>query len=306
VTELPAQTTVVAACDVPRPTVADIVRLLRIPHWVKSAIVFPVVVLTGHAYDGGLWQRAVWAFVAFCLASSAVYALNDLFDRDLDRLHPLKRLRPVAAGRLVPRAVLAVALAVAAGSLALAAAAGVSVLLCVFLYLGLNLAYSLKLKHIPVVDACCVASGFALRALAVTGLPGGSVRSGLLLVSVFALCFHVAVSKRTADLDLVAGGPDPAGALRAADGYTRAGLRRLLLVSGVATLLSYASFAATVVPARVVALLSSLPVAYCLWRLRDLSAARARAEQFELIRTDTRLIVAGLAWAALWGWVVLF
>lgn len=291
----------------PRPEVADVLRLLRVPHWVKSAIIFPVVVLAGRAADPGAWVQALWCFAAFCLASSGVYALNDVLDRDLDRQHPLKRQRPVAAGRLTPTQALATAAAAGLGGLAVAVvwcrppAAG-----CLLVYLGLNLGYSLRLKHIPVVDAACVATGFVLRALALGGVPGGSLRGVSLCASIFALCFFVAVTKRAADAFALARAAEGAESRpNLMDGYTPSRLRWLSQLAAVTTVLCYGVLAVTWGAHTPVALLGVLPVAYCLWRLWRLAVAGAPAEQIDLVRADPRLIAGGLLWAALWAWIAM-
>lgn len=282
----------------------DILRLLRPAHWVKNAIVFPAVVLAGHGREALFWVQAVRAFGVFCLASSAVYAFNDVFDREADRLHPAKRLRPVAAGRLTPRLALTAALALAAGAMAAALAAGPLLAGCAAGYLALNLAYSLRLKRVPVADAACVAAGFLLRAVSVYGIPTGAAREGLLSASIFALCFFTAVSKRAHDQAVAAAPGAGGGAQTFGNGCGPAGLRRLLVVSGAATLASYGLFALTVGPGRAGALLSVLPVAYCLWRLGVLSGAGVRVEQIDLVRADVRLLAAGVVWAGLWVWAV--
>lgn len=282
---------------------ADWLRLLRMSHWVKSAIVFPCVVLAGRADDIALWRQALWVFAAFCLASSGVYALNDILDRDVDRLHPLKSRRPLAAGLFAPGVVAAVAALMACAGLAVARVAAAPATLCVGLYLVLNLAYSLKLKHVPVVDASCVAAGFVLRVVAVVGAPGSSPRAWLLAASVFSLCFSVAVSKRAADLALLRLEGVGNGAVRLADGYTHRRLRGLLAVSALLTILCYLGLSRTVGgSAGAFAELSCLPVAYCLFRLARLSLAGPRHEQIRLVLTDVRLVTAVVAWAGFWAW----
>jgi 4-hydroxybenzoate polyprenyltransferase len=306
VTERCGETGVGAEAFPQRWGLADWLRLLRMSHWVKNAIVFPCVILAGRAGEGAQWRQSAWVFVAFCLASSGVYALNDVLDRDLDRLHPLKSRRPVAAGLLAPGTVVAVALLLAGAGLVVASAAAAPAVLCVGLYLGLNLAYSFRLKHIPVVDAGCVAAGFVLRAVAVVGVPGQSPAVWLLVASVFFLCAFVAISKRAADLALLRREGLGHGVVRVVDGYTDGCLRGLLVASALLTVSCYLGFTRTVVgPAGAIAALSCLPVAYCLFRLARLSLAGARREQINLVLSDARLLAAAAVWAGFWGWAAL-
>jgi len=139
---------------------------LRPRQWVKNVFVFAALVFAGRLGDATAVGLAFAAFAVFCALASAVYLINDLRDRDADRLHPVKRHRPIAAGEIAPAgaAVLSVVLAVAAllaafrisGALGLAAAA----------YFVLNFAYSFGLKRVVILDVMMVAAGFLLRAWA--------------------------------------------------------------------------------------------------------------------------------------------
>ena len=104
-----------------------------------------------------------WAFLAFCLGASAIYLINDLLDAESDRAHPTKRHRPIASGELTGPVALVAAVVLVVASLALgwlAGGGGHEVVVVVAAYLLLNLAYGLKLKHLVMVDAFCIASGF--------------------------------------------------------------------------------------------------------------------------------------------------
>lgn len=283
----------------------DWVRLLRFPHWVKNAIVFPALLLAGRAGDAEAWRQAIWVFAAFCLASSAVYAVNDVMDQAADRAHPSKRERPVAAGRLRSPAVCWAALLLAVAGLAFASLAQAPAGVCVGLYLAVNAAYSLCLKHVPIVDACCVGVGFVLRVAAVTGWSDQGPRAGLLLASVFGLCFFLALAKRAVDLRaLGAAGPNPLS-VPAFDGYTTCTLRGLLWSSALLALVPYGLFVWTVAAKAPLAVVSLVPVAYSLLRMARLSAAGAYAEPVTLVRSDYRLVAAAAGWLALWVWVTL-
>ena len=155
---------------------------LRPKHWIKNAFVLAPLVFAGRLSDPGSMARAAAALAVFCALSSSVYLLNDVADREADRLHPKKRFRPIAAGELgvVPAVLLAALLA--AGSLVSAVAlspalAGVSAL-----YLAQNLAYSFALKKVVILDVMLVASGFLLRAWA------GAMAVGVAMSEWLVLC----------------------------------------------------------------------------------------------------------------------
>src|SRR5213083_1231451 len=140
---------------------------LRPRQWVKNLFVFAGLVFGQRLFTPAVWP-ALGAFAIFCGLSGAVYLVNDVADRDQDRLHPKKRERPVAAGRLPIRVALGVAIALVAAGLVAAARISTSFLLVAVAYVVLLTAYSTWLKHIVIVDVLTVAVGFVLRALAGT------------------------------------------------------------------------------------------------------------------------------------------
>src|SRR5438067_3416638 len=135
----------------------DFLRLMRPHQWVKNAFVF-VGIIFGHAWTTWpLVLAACGAAAAFCLTSSAVYIVNDYADRERDRVHPKKRHRPLASGRVTPRAALCLAAALASCGLALAYAAGPLVAAIVVGYAAMNLAYSFALKNVVILDVFVIA-----------------------------------------------------------------------------------------------------------------------------------------------------
>lgn len=173
--------------------------LLRVRQWHKNTFVLLGLFLVNNRADATLVLSALNAFLAFCLASSAVYIFNDFRDRENDRLHPVKRHRPLAAGEIsvLPALVLAGTMAV----LALILASRVSPVngYIVLLYLANNLFYSLWLKRLPLFDAFSIAFGFMLRIFS------GTVGVGIfitqwLVVSGFMGSLLIAFAKRYSEL----------------------------------------------------------------------------------------------------------
>ncbi len=145
---------------------STLIRLMRPHQWIKNGFLF-IGVVFGHGWsDAGLVAEALVLFAAFCLASSAVYILNDIADRDADRLHPHKRERPLARGEIGVGAPIALCIALALVGLALAAAVSLSALLIAAAYVVLNIGYSAGLKHVAILDVFMIAAGFMLRILA--------------------------------------------------------------------------------------------------------------------------------------------
>jgi 4-hydroxybenzoate polyprenyltransferase len=217
-------------------TARDVLQLLRPHHWVKNGFVLAGL-LFGHAWDQpGYVAAAIAATLAFCLASSAVYAFNDARDAERDREHPDKNGRPVARGAISAGAALGIAAALAAAALGIAAWTGWQVAATAGAYLALNAAYSLGLKHVPVLDVFAIAAGFMLRLLAGTwGI--GIEPSRWLLACGFLLTLFLGFAKRRAELERLA---DDAGQHRAVlESYTLAFLDKAVFACVVGMVVTY-------------------------------------------------------------------
>lgn len=174
-----------------------LIRLMRPHQWTKNVFVFAGLVFSQSWDNRSLDLLVLQAFAAFCGVSSMVYILNDWHDRASDALHPRKRHRPLASGRVTPAAALALAGALLAAGLWLAAGNG-TLLVLLGLYVALNMAYSWRLKKVPVVDVSIIASGFMLRLLAGTLAVGIAPSRWLLLTGIF-LTLYLGFSKRKAE-----------------------------------------------------------------------------------------------------------
>ena len=172
---------------------------LRPHQWTKNLVVFAAPALSKHLFERGPLEQSVVGFVIFCALSGTVYLLNDVADLERDRLHPLKRLRPIASGALSSRAAVALALVLGMGSLGLSVLLGMPFLLCAALYLALNILYSFRLKEIVILDVLSVSLGFVLRAVA-GGKAIGVEVSDWLLVCTLLLALFLALAKRRHEL----------------------------------------------------------------------------------------------------------
>ena len=174
-----------------------LVRLMRPHQWLKNVFVFAGLVFSQNWQDTALDLRVFYAFAAFCCLSSMVYIINDWHDRASDALHPTKRHRPLASGAVAaPVALVLAALLLVAGLLL--AAGNRTLLVLLGMYAVLNLAYSWRLKQVPVVDVSIIASGFMLRLLAGTVAVGIPPSRWLLLTGIFVALF-LGFSKRKAE-----------------------------------------------------------------------------------------------------------
>ena len=213
------------------------IELLRPRQWAKNAFVL-VGLVFGHAYrEPSMLLAALSATGAFCLASGAVYALNDARDAVQDRDHPDKRGRPVARGAVLPGEAIALSAISAAAALTLAAWTGWLVAAIVAAYLGLNAAYTLGLKRFPVVDVVAIAAGFMLRLLAGT-LGIGIEPSKWLLACGFLLTLFLGFAKRRAEIAFLA---EDAGRHRAVlEAYSVGFLDKAILLCAAGMVGAYA------------------------------------------------------------------
>lgn len=231
-------------------TVADFARLLRPVQWAKS-----VFLLIGPAYGFANrdwdphsaksgWASLILAVIAFSLASSACYIVNDILDAPADRNHPRKKNRPIASGRVSVGAAIGVALGLVLGTAATIWAMGGTAAIWTTVIIGvyvLNVtAYSAILKHIVIADVISLSLGFVLRVLA--GCAAVSVTpTTWLLNTTFFLAMFLAFGKRLGERRSL--GSEGAAAARGVQaGYTDELLRQSVVVTAVVTLMTYAIY----------------------------------------------------------------
>ncbi len=218
-----------------------ILKTLRPHQWTKNLVVLAALVFSLNFDDAALARVAFEAVGVFCLLSGAVYLLNDLKDREKDRLHPIKRKRPIASGALPVPIALVAFLVILAGGLAAAALLGPRFLAVSAAYLALNLAYSFVLRSMMLLDVMAIAAGFVLRALAGTEVlvdAGADVRiSPWLLMCAFFLSLVLALGKRRHEL-----GAAEDGHRKSLRGYSVALVDRLTTLAVGVTLVSYSIY----------------------------------------------------------------
>jgi 4-hydroxybenzoate polyprenyltransferase len=215
-------------------------RLLRPRQWTKNLLVFAALIFA-HQFDQPLKvELAIWAFVALCLFSSAVYGVNDVLDAERDRAHPTKRTRPVASGEVTPLAALVVSgLCLAAGTV-IGAYVGPDFLVGSYVYVFLQALYNLWLKSVPVVDVMVVSTGFVLRAALGAVAIMASI-SGWLLFCTGMLALVLASAKRRHEFHLQG---DGRGESRTALlGYTAQSLDAMVVFSAAVAAISYGIYA---------------------------------------------------------------
>ncbi|EJV64645.1 decaprenyl-phosphate phosphoribosyltransferase [Bacillus cereus] len=214
-------------------------KQLRPKQWTKNLLVFAALVFSIKQVSLTMVAQATICFALFCAISGCVYILNDFMDIEADRQHPVKRYRPMASGALNPY------FAITAGCVILVASLVVSYvlnpLLCLVLavYFTLNVAYSIRLKHVVIVDILIIASGFVLRALA-GGLVIQVPFTPWFLLCTLLLSLFLAINKRRHELVLLQA--NKGSHRKVLESYSPALLDQLSTIVTSATIVTYAIF----------------------------------------------------------------
>jgi 4-hydroxybenzoate polyprenyltransferase len=276
--------------------IGALIRTLRPRQWTKNLLLFAGVLFSQHLTNPQLMVRAAAGFVAFSLLAGSIYMLNDLKDLEVDRRHAVKRLRPLAAGRLSITAVWVAVVPLWTVVGLLSFWLGPPFMVVAGLYVAFNLAYTLWLKQVVLVDVFMIAIGFVLRAIAGVQLllpvAPDTVLSPWLLVCTFFGALFLALAKRRREM---ANAGDGATRQRAVlEEYSPELLDGLLMVSAAASLMGYALY--TIWPATVAkfgteALLYTVPfVAYGIFRYLYLVRATETTEDpSQVLLTDRPL-----------------
>lgn len=220
-------------------TILAIIRSMRPTQWLKNVLVFAPLIFAHQALEPHALLRSLAVFALFCLASGAVYLVNDLLDRDSDREHPVKCRRPIAAGELSPAAASAAAALIGAGALSAAVLLDRRVAFVVGLYLLVNLLYSRVLKHLVLLDVMTIAAGFVLRVVA-GGIAVGVPLSSWLLLCTSLLALFLGFGKRRHELVLLETNASTHRPILAE--YSPYFLDQLIAVVTTSTLVTYALY----------------------------------------------------------------
>jgi 4-hydroxybenzoate polyprenyltransferase len=277
---------------------------LRPRQWSKNLLLFAGILFAGELGDAGRWAAACAVFAAYCAASSAAYIVNDVRDAPSDRLHPLKRERPMARGELSPRTALVLAGGLITVAFALALAIGPVTVLLLTLFLALQAAYTFWLRSIVLLDVMVIAGLFVVRAAA--GAEAVDVRiSPWLLLCTALLALFLALAKRRGELVLAGSDATPGRAVLS--GYSLPLVDQLITVVAAATVGAYSVYTlASVQPA---AMMATIPfVVFGLFRYLLLIHRDDLGEEPEqILLSDRPILVAVALWAltaaAILAWV---
>jgi 4-hydroxybenzoate polyprenyltransferase len=281
-----------------RSRMPPLLEAMRPKQWSKNVFVLAGIVFAGRLFDLNAVVRVLSTFALFCAAASAVYLANDVADKDSDAHHPIKRLRPIASGRLAPGTARAVSIALALIALVGAFLLNRPTLAILAAYLVSSFAYSFGLKRVFLLDTMIVALGFVLRAAAGASSIS-AVISPWLLVCSFLLALYLALGKRRAELVLLG---DTAADHRASLGhYSLPLVDSWLTALSAAAIVSYAIYTQserTVEHFGTTNLLYTIPfVIYALFRYQHhVMRLDAGGDPGSLLVSDKGLWIAILGW----------
>jgi 4-hydroxybenzoate polyprenyltransferase len=182
------------------------IKVMRPTQWVKNGFVLMPLIFSSHLFNFEYLVKVFGMLFAFCCVSSATYVFNDYMDRDQDRVHPLKRFRPIASGQVSPVEAFVLTCALVAGAVLLAWAiqAPIECYVLLGVYLILHIVYSAKLKDVVILDVLTIAAGFLLRVVGGAVVISVSVSSWLILCT-FSVAIFLALGKRRHEVVILCG-----------------------------------------------------------------------------------------------------
>jgi decaprenyl-phosphate phosphoribosyltransferase len=294
-----------AASSPPEGKVHGFIRALRPRQWAKNVLVFAAPVAAGSIDEWSVLRPTLFAFLAFCLGASGTYLLNDARDVESDRLHPVKRNRPIASG------VVSLPLAYVAGAVLIVASLTVGFVtarnlgVTLVAYLVLTTSYSFWLKRQPVLDIVAVAAGFVLRAIAGAAATDLPISEWFFIVTSFGALL-VVIGKREGEMHALG---DRASTVRVALGaYTPDFLRYLRSVSTGVVLVAYCLWAfesgAGSSDGSTWFKLSIVPFAIAIFQYGLILERGGGENPEEVLTSDRGILISGALWAIIYAYAV--
>jgi decaprenyl-phosphate phosphoribosyltransferase len=296
-------------------------RLLRPRQWIKNFAIFAAVLFSGKLLEMHVLINVSFGFLIFCAISSAIYVINDIFDREKDRLHPFKKFRPLANNDVPLNTAIAISATLAIGSLVFSYLIDPGFFAVTLIYFLLHVAYSAVLKHIEIVDILTLAGGYILRVFAGEVLSGYHI-SAWLFLTVISLSLFLAIGKRRSELALLSHHTAANAVIatrRTLSHYNEKMLDVYLSIFATSTFISYALFtflenpkglqlATDLFPADMIGtvlqkkwlMITIIPVVYGLMRYLQKIYEKDEGESPErVLFSDRPLLTSVLAWTIL-------
>lgn len=274
-----------------------LLALCRPVQWLKNLMLLFPPFFAGTLFKTGTIRGVLCPLLAFSLASSSSYVINDLFDTENDRLHPTKKKRPLASDSITVKAAWLLAVLIMVIAVGLALSVSQNFLVYLLVYWSIVVAYSITLKEQPIVDIFCISSGFVLRLLA-----GGEVFSvnvsEWLSLSVFLLALFLSTGKRLSEkIQLGDGAHSHRKSLAS---YPDGLLDGIMFLTGGAVLVTYTQY---IISRHI--LLYTVPLC-CFGLLRYIYLVKSGSfgDPTEALVKDRQMVLVGGAWAGIVAWVI--
>ncbi len=269
-------------------------KAMRPRQWTKNAFIFAALVFDRQLLMLNSLERTFIAFVVFCLLSSGVYIINDVMDIDADRLHPTKKNRPIASGKIPIPLAIGFAVFLVLASLVIAYLTSIELAAIAGIYLLVNLAYSKWLKHVVILDVLIIAFGFVLRVAAGVSVIHVERFSPWLYAVMTLLALFMGFGKRRAEL-----AAENNGIRKVLSGYSMAFIDQMITIVSASTIMAYSlyTFSAPNLPDNYLMMITIPFVLYGIFRyLYLIQIKNAGGEPEELILTDHPLQAAVVLW----------
>jgi decaprenyl-phosphate phosphoribosyltransferase len=283
---------------------AGLIKTARPKQWAKNVLVLAAPGAAGVLTHWTPLWRSLFALAVFCVVSSGTYFLNDALDVEADRRHPVKRHRPMAAGVFGVGIGLAIGAVLLVGGIAASFVLSWRLALVMGIYVAVQLAYSFRLKHMPVYDLAAVAAGFVLRAIAGGIAAQVPVSEWFLIVAMFGSMLMV-TGKRVAEQAEL--GHDRASHRATLESYSPTFLRTVLAISAGGAIVGYSIWAFNLQTALrhhadpIWYQLSIVPIVLAMLRYTFYVENGKGARPEDLVLSDRSLLLLGVVWAVLFG-----
>ena len=279
-------------------TLKNLVLLARPGHWIKNTFVFAALIFSRRLTQADDLVASLRAFAAFCLASSAVYALNDVCDRKEDARHPNKCRRPVSSGAISPGVAVLFAFLLNICAIAVALKVGHGLVLVLGLYMAIMLGYVLGLKRVAILDVLILAVGFVLRAYA-GGVAIDVWVSPWLILCTLTLALFLGFAKRESER-VALGAAASETRLVEWEVYDQKSLEHMMTVSAALAVVTYMLY--TVSPETIQRVgnpwmfITVLPVVYGVFRFYRMAIMGRAGDAVEMVRRDPAFVITVAVW----------
>jgi len=283
-----------------------ILQSLRPKQWTKNLFIFAGILFSQNLFKIELLLKTLWAFILFCILTGSVYIINDIVDREKDRLHPYKSKRPIASGKLTTSSALLSVFIFVPSSIFFSFILNKSFFLIALSYLILQVAYSFILKKIVILDVFAVSIGFVLRVIAGAVVINVEISSWLLICTIL-LALFLGLSKRRHELLVLEDGAERhRGVLNE---YTPYLLDQMISVVTASTVIAYALYTmseSTIKRFGTKSLVFTVPfVLYGIFRYLYLIHQKGAGGSPEtLIVTDKPLLIDIILWVITIGFII--